>query len=291
MRQWWIKHREQVTAYLFILPFFAFFAVFMLCALFEGVLTSMQHQTFRAVRFVWLDNYVKLFSDPVFLQATFNTVAYVAVIVTATLVLAVWIAGTVFDASLRLIGFVRVAYYIPTIASMVVMSIIWYCLLNPTSGVVPYALSLLGVGNVNLLSDPDLVFWTVCFVVVFTNIGTAIILYLSAMMGVPMEILEAADIDGATRLQKLRYVLLPSVQGTTGYLMVTNIVAVLKIFAIIKLLTAGGPNYRTTSMMYYLYTNAFQFNKIGLASASGVILFLLAALISVPRMMKLLRDM
>lgn len=286
-----VYRKEELAGYGFILPYAAFFCVFMLYGLYDGIRTSMVVQQFRRPeRFCGLDHYISLFRDEHFIQAIVNTLGFVLIIVSLTFLLSVWISSTVFDKSIRFLSFIRVSYYIPTIASMVVMSIIWYCLLNTTSGMVPYYLKQCGFGTVNFLGDPNLAYGTVCLAVIFMNLGTAIVLYLAAMMGVSSEMLEAADIDGATRFQKIIHVLLPSVSGTTSYILVTNVVGVLKIFAVINLLTAGGPNYRTTSMMYFLYQSAFRYNNMGLASACGIIMFLFTVLISIPRMSRLVRD-
>lgn len=286
-----IRVGEALIGYGFILPYAIFFGVFMAYALANGIWTSLQHKTFRTSYFCGLDNYIELFSDSTFILSVLNTLGFVIIIVSLTFILSIWISSTIFDKSIRYMSFVRAAYYIPNICSMVVMSVVWACLLNTTSGVVPWLLRKMGFGTVNFLGDPNLAFGTVCVAVVFTNLGTAIVLYLAAMMGVSTEMLEAAEIDGATRFQKIRYILLPSVRGTTDYIFVTNVVAVLKIFAIIRLLTAGGPNYRTTTMMYYLYLNAFNYNEMGVASACGVIMFIVAVIISIPRMKKMIQEM
>src|SRR5699024_10691841 len=111
----------------------------------------------------------------------------------------------------------------------------------------------------------------VIFVTFATNVGQAIILYIAAMIGLPEEVFEAAEMDGAGRFTIIRKILIPMVKPTTIYIVIMNIIAVLKIFVVIQLLTGGGPNNATTTLMYYLYNNAFIYNRLGVASAVGVI--------------------
>lgn len=156
-------------------------------------------------------------------------------------------------------------------------------LLNPANGLISYLLGNAGVEEVNLLGSSTWVMPTIIFVTFVGNVGQSIILYIAAMIGIPEDYFEAAQIDGATRWQRMTKILVPLVRPTTLYLIVINIIAVLKIFVVIQLLTGGGPNNSSVTMMYYLYQNAFVYNNTGVAAAVGVIMFIVALLLSVPQ--------
>lgn len=282
--------KESLSGYLFILPQFLFFGVFILYPVFLGFRISLFETSYQNETFVGLDNYRYLFSDPVFRQSIVNTVLFIVGIVFMTIVFALFVSTTVFDKNNKYVSFIRTSYYLPVMVSMVVMSIIWNFFLNPASGLVTYMLRQTGVTNVNLLGNPNTVLWVIIFVTFVGNVGQAIMLYIATMIGIPKDYFEAADIDGASRWQKIRRIVLPIVQPTTIYLIITNIVMVLKIFVVIQLLTGGGPNNASVTLMYLLYQHAFQYNNTGIAAAIGVIMFLIALLLSLPQLRGFLKS-
>jgi multiple sugar transport system permease protein len=161
---------------------------------------------------------------------------------------------------------------------------VWGFLLNPANGLIPYVAKQLDFSNVNFLGNPHTVLPVIIFVTFATNVGQAIILYIASMIGVPKDLFEAAEVDGASRTTIIFKILIPMVKPTTYYLIIMNIIAVLKIFVVIQLLTGGGPNNASTTLMYFLYNNAFKYNQLGVASAVGVIMFLITLLLSVPQL-------
>jgi multiple sugar transport system permease protein len=239
--------------------------------------------------FVGFDNFINLFSDPIFIKSVVNTIFFVAAIVILTIVFALFVATTVYDKNSKYVSFIRGSYYLPVMVSMVVMSIIWNFLLNPSNGLISYMLGNMGVKDVNLLGNPNTGMSVIIFVTFIGNVGQAIILYLATMIGLPEDYFEAAQLDGATRWQRIRHILIPLMKPTTAYLTVINIIAVLKIFVVIQLLTGGGPNNGSVTMMYYLYQNAFVYNNTGVASAIGVLMFIIALLLSMPQLKSFLK--
>ncbi|MFC4098105.1 carbohydrate ABC transporter permease [Paenibacillus xanthanilyticus] len=282
--------QANLTGYLFILPQMAIFLLFLVYPIVEGIRLSLYQINYQDERFVGLDNYAALFSDPVFYKALLNTVVFVVFIVLLTVLFALFAASAVFDKNAKYVSFIRGSYYIPVMVSMVVMSMVWSFLLNPASGLISYLAREAGAGQGNLLGGGKTVMPVIIFVTFATNVGQAIILYIAAMIGVPKDLFEAAEVDGASRWQTIRHILIPSVQPSTVYITIINIIAVLKIFVVIQLLTGGGPNNGSVTLMYYLYNNAFKFNQLGTASAVGVIMFLITLLLSVPQLRSMLRQ-
>lgn len=275
--------KEHLTGYLFITPQILLFLIFLVYPIMEGIRLSLYKINYQNEIFVGLDNYIRLFSDPVFIKSTINTVILVVCIVALTVIFAMFVASAIFDKNAKYVSFIRGAYYIPVMVSMVVMSMIWSFLLNPANGLISYAARQLEM-NVNFLGDTHWVLPVIIFVTFATNVGQAIILYIASMIGVPKELFEAAEVDGAGRMKIIFKIILPMVRPTTIYIIIMNIIAVLKIFVVIQLLTGGGPNNASTTMMYYLYNNAFKYNQLGIASAVGVIMFLITLVLSTPQL-------
>lgn len=282
--------KENLMGYLFILPQLLVFLLFLVYPIFEGVRLSFFQINYQSEKFVGLDNYVRLFSDPVFFKAIFNTVIFVVFIVVLTVGFSLFVASAVFDKNAKYVSIIRGSYYIPVMVSMVVMSMVWSFLLNPANGLISYGVRELGFGNINLLGNPATVMPVIILVTFATNVGQSIILYIAAMIGVSKELFEAAEVDGANRWQVITRILIPSVKPITLYITITNIIAVLKIFVVIQLLTGGGPNNGSVTLMYYLYNNAFKFNQLGVASAVGVIMFVITLLFSLPQLRSMLKE-
>lgn len=276
--------RDNLTGYSFILPQTILFLVFMLYPIIEGVRLSLFKINYNTETFVGLDNYKTLFSDPVFVQSIFNTVIFVVFIVALTVFFGLFVASSVFDKNAKYVSFIRGSYYIPFMVSMVVMTMVWNFLLNPANGLIPFFARELSLPTVNFLGDKDLVKPVIIFITFTINVGQAIILYIAAMIGIPKSLFEAAEVDGVGRFHMITKILVPLVKPTTIYIIVINIIAVLKIFVVIQLLTGGGPNNASTTLMYYLYNNAFKYNRLGVAAAVGVIMFLITLVLSIPQL-------
>ena len=280
------KHvlKENLTGYLFVAPQLILFLIFLVYPIIEGIRLSFYRINYTNEVFVGFENYQKLFQNPVFIKSTINTLVFVIFIVALTVIFALFVSAAVFDKNAKYVSFIRGAYYIPVMVSMVVMSMIWSFLLNPANGLIPYVAKLMEMSSINFLGNPKTVLPVIIFVTFATNVGQAIILYIASMIGVPKDLFEAAEVDGASRMTIIFKILIPMVKPTTLYIIIINIIAVLKIFVVIQLLTGGGPNNASNTLMWFLYNNAFKFNQLGIASAVGVIMFLITILLSVPQL-------
>ncbi|WP_336787710.1 carbohydrate ABC transporter permease [Paenibacillus sp. MMO-177] len=282
--------KENLTGYLFILPQMLIFLAFLVYPILEGIRLSFYKINYQNESFVGFDNYAALFNDPVFFKALVNTVVFVVFIVLLTVGFALFVASAIFDKNAKYVSFIRGSYYIPVMVSMVVMSMVWSFLLNPANGLISYFAREAGLGTVNLLGNTQTVMPVIIFVTFAGNVGQSIILYIASMIGVSKDLFEAAEVDGASRWQVITKILIPSVQPTTIYITIINIIAVLKIFVVIQLLTGGGPNNGSVTLMYYLYNNAFKYNQLGIASAVGVIMFAITLLLSIPQLKAMLKQ-
>ena len=273
---------ESIAGFLFVLPQLLFFAVFTIYPIFEGFRISLYKTTAVENTFVGLQNYITLFQDPFFQKSVLNTVFLVVVVTGGMLLLGMIISLAIFDKSPRYVSFVRSSIYLPVIVSAVVMGMVWKFLLNPANGLVNYYLGKASSGTINLLGNPKTVLWVIAFVTIVASVGTCVIMYVATMNGISGEMLEAARVDGASKLQISLKIIIPLVKATTLYLTVTTVISILKLFVIIQLLSDGGPNNASMSMMYYLYRNAFNYNKKNIAAAVGVLMFIMAVIIALP---------
>ena len=258
------KTLEKNSGYLFIAPQMILVLLFIIIPVFKGFQMSAYSKYGRTEVFVGLDNFKFLLEDPIFRKAIFNTVFFIAAIVIVTIIFALFVSTTVFDKNSKYLSLIRTSYYLPVMVSMLVMSVIWKMLLNPANGVITWMLGGIGFEGINLLGNPSTVMPVIVFVTFVGNVGQAILIYLA--------------------------IIIPLVKPTTLYLIITNIVAVLKIFVVIQQLTGGGPNNASVTMMYYLYQNAFVYNRSGVSAAIGVLMFVIALVLSIPQMKSYLKE-
>lgn len=271
------------TGWLFLLPQLMFFSIFTIYPVFEGFRISLYDTTYVTETFVGLQNYIDLFHDKIFLMAVKNTLFLTVVVVPATLLLGLFISIAIFDKRSRYISAVRSLYYLPVIVSNTVMAMVWNFLLNPASGLVNYLVGQAGGTKVNLLGSRSHVLWVIAFVTIVASVGQTVIMYVAAMIGIPGDLFDAAKVDGASKAKWSFRIVIPLVKPTTLYLTVINTISIMKLFVIIQLLTDGGPNNASMTMMYYLYRNAFVYDKTNLAAAIGVFMLLLSILLVIPQ--------
>jgi multiple sugar transport system permease protein len=272
MKRAFINNKD---GFIFIAPQMFLFLTFIIFPIFEGIRISFYKTSLNSRVWVGLNNYIELFSDEIFQKSVAHTMLFVFWTTFLVVLFGFIISSSLFDKNIKYVSFVRGCYYLPAIMSMVVLSIIWIWLLNPAMGLINYYMSLAGLEPVNFLGSPKIALPILIFMCVLNNIGQAVVLYVAAMVGVSSSMLESAEIDGASRLQKKLYIIAPSTVSVTKYLIIINMINVIKVFVVIDLMTSGGPYYSTITMMYMYYTQAFKFYNVGRASAIGIIMFVI----------------
>ena len=281
-KSFWKQLKKQRAGYLFILPQFLLFMGLMIYPMLNGFRLSLYKITLKKNVFVGLGNYQKLLQDEFFIRAIGNTILFVICIVTLTVVVGIGVSALIFDKNPKFVSFIRACYYIPVAVSMTVMAVTWSFLFGAANGLINYLISLVGMGPVTWLGDAKLVMPIIIFVTFVSNVGQAIVLYVAAMVGIPLDILEAAEVDGVTPWLRFTKIILPLVRPTSLYVLISQTIAVVKIYVVIQLLTNGGPNHASVTLMYYLYEKAFiNTNQMGEAAAIGVIMFLICLVMSV----------
>ena len=221
--------------------------------------------------FAGAENYERMLSDGTLhavLRATFwFSIGVVVLNISLALILAVLLNQKVPGTT-----FFRVAFFAPVVVSLVAWTIVWGFLLQADGGI-NQALGLFGIDGPNWLRGNVTAMVAVVVVQVFKNVGLNMVLFLSALQGVPEEINEAAKTDGAGALRRFWSITIPMISPTILLVSILTIVGSLETFALIDVLTQGGPGYTTTVLVYYVYRQAFEFNQFGYASAVALLLF------------------
>ena len=279
--------KRTLTPYLFVSPAMLLLVAFGIFPILVAAVISTTNMNISGfvrpqnIKFIGLENYVTLFNDPKFWQALWNTGGFAVLGVPAIVVLSLAVAlllnrsGNVFFQTLRSF------YFIPAITAIVAVSLIWGYLYNTQFGFFNYVLSLVGIPEVQWLSDPILSKFSVGLVAVWRGMGLNTIIFLAALQGVPKEYLEAASIDGAGEWRKTFMITLPLLRFAIFFVSVTTTISWLQFFDEPFVLTDGGPLGATTSMSIFLYKEGFRLNQFGYASAGSLVLFAIIAVITV----------
>lgn len=276
-----VARREWLAAYLFLLPAAIFFITFVIYPMIDGILMSFQNYTLRNSEWIGLENYRKIFADPIFRKSLMNTLILVLGNVPCVLVFSLFVAVTVYKRSSKIRSFFRSVFYLPAIASVVSITVVWGWILHPNYGILNYIIESLGGTGKLWLSDPKLAKWAILIILVTLSVGQPIVLYMASLGNVPKDYLEAAEIDGANSRQVFWNITWPMLKPTSLYIFIITTINSFQCFSLIQLLTAGGPNYSTTTIMYQVYEKSFTLGQFGLASSMGMVLAVIVIIISV----------
>ncbi len=276
---------ETVTSYLFLAPFLAFFVLFVVYPMFMCIYTSFFDSTMgKEDVFIGFQNYVKLAEDPIFWKALWNTLIIVFVSVPVTCAFSLWVASVISKMNVAATSLYRCIFYLPVVTGSVAVTMVWKWMYNNYYGIFNYILGEQGLGviekNINWLGDPKYALGCIILILLTTSVGQPIVLYVSALDNVDKSLVEAAEVDGATQMQAFWRIKWPQMMPTTLYILVITTINSFQCFALIQLLTSGGPSNSTMTIMYYIYYNAFKLYKYGYGNAMGVILAIIIAILS-----------
>jgi multiple sugar transport system permease protein len=289
-----LARREAIVAYVILLPNIIGFVVFILGPiLFNLPISLLEWSGFSPLeqaKFIGLQNFVTAINDVLFRKAVFNTLYYTFTSVPIGVALALFFA-VILNQRLRGVGVYRTIFFIPVAAMLVATAMVWNWLLDANYGLINFVLqtaadgfnSVLGGLHLSLwqyalpgwTADPDWAMPAIILVAIWKTLGFNIIFFLAGLQQIPDMYYEAATIDGASRWQKFWQITLPLVSPTTFFVVVIAIINSFQVFDQVYVMTQGGPAHATTTMVLYLYQNAFSFNKMGYAAAQAWFLFAL----------------
>jgi multiple sugar transport system permease protein len=265
--------REWVTAYLFLAPYVFFLAVFIVGALLLALYYSFtSYDLLSDPKVVGLANYEKAIGDDVFLHALRNVGTYTLVVVPLQTALALAMAA-ILDQKLPLRRFFRVAWYLPCVASSVVVTLIFMWLFLP-DGFINYALSLLGMPvRINWLGEEATALPSIMVMNIWATASMQMLIFLAALQDVPQPIYEAASLDGAGPVRTFFQITVPLLRPAIFLVVVLGSIGCFQLYDQVKIATNGGPNDATLTVTYLLWREGFRDLNMGYASALGVILF------------------
>lgn len=278
-----LVRRETVAGYAFMLPSLIFFLGFVIYPMVQCVYTSFFDATMnREDIFIGLANYKELFQDTVFLGALKNTVLIVVVSVPVVCAFSLWVSSVIYNLRGPVCSAFRCIFYLPVVTGSVAVTVVWKWMFNNYYGIFNYLGTSTGLleKNINWLGDEKYAIWCIILILLTTSVGQPIVLYVSALNNVDQSLVEAAEVDGAARFQCFWKIKWPQIMPTTLYILVITTINSFQCFALIQLLTSGGPNHATDTVMYYIYYSAFTLYKYGYANAMGVVLAICIALLS-----------
>ncbi|MGN0330834.1 MAG: carbohydrate ABC transporter permease [Kineothrix sp.] len=278
-----IRMRETLVSYLFLAPVLIFFIIFVLVPMGMGLLTSFFNYTMQDFTFIGIDNYVRMFKDPVFVKSLKNTLIIVVGSVPVVVAFALFVASQTYERNAFTRSFFRCVFFLPVVTGTVAVVVVWKWIYDPLSGIMNYVLNdALGIieRDIMWLGDKKYALISIIIILLTTAVGQPIILYIASMGNIDKSLVEAAEVDGANKFQVFWSIKWPSLLPTTLYIVVITTINSFQCFSLIQLLTSGGPNYSTTTLMYYLYEKAFKLSEYGYANTIGVFLAVMIGLIS-----------
>jgi multiple sugar transport system permease protein len=227
----------------------------------------------KAPRWVGLQNYVRLFTgDDLFWKSLWNTVYYTLMSVPAGLLVA-FVLALALNVKVRGMSIYRTIYFLPTLVPSVALAILWVWLFNPQYGVLNSALDLLGLPPLGWISDPKTAMPSLVLMSLWV-VGGTVVIFLAGLQDVPVQLYEAAEIDGAGVLQKVWFVTIPMMTPVILFNLLTGIIGSLQTFTQAYIMTNGGPANATLFYVLHLYRSGFQYVQMGYASALAWILFI-----------------
>ena len=285
-----LQRREDVAGYLFMLPSLIFFVGFVIIPMFICIFTSLtasnMNDTTMFGQFVGLKNFAKLFEDKVFQKGLVNTFIIVIVSVPTVCAFSLWVGSAIYKLNNVALSAFRCIFYLPVVTGSVAVTVVWRWMYDNYTGILNTALKGAGLieQNINWLGDPKTALGCIIVILFTTSVGQPIVLYVSALGNVDTTLIEAAEVDGATDLQVFWKVKWPQMMPTTLYILVITTINSFQCFALIQLLTQGGPNHSTDTVMYYIYYTAFKLTEqaghFGYANAMGVVLAIFIGIMS-----------
>ncbi len=270
----------------FMLPAVILLIIFMVIPFLMAFGLSFTNQRLisgpRGTQFIGMTNYHRMMDDEVFWTGLKNNGIFVLVVVPFQTALALALALLV-NIKIKASKFFRAIYFIPTITTMVVVSVIWSFLYHP-EGLINGFLNWLSLGTwsqIDFLNNTGTAFPAIMLMSIWQGVGFQMLIYLAALQEIPASFYEAAELDGANLWQQFRYITLPQLKNTTTFVIIATTILAFRLFTQVFVMTSGGPRNSTYTVMLHIYNTAFKRLNIGYASALTVVFFVIILIISI----------
>lgn len=274
-----VNNSQKTAAYFFILPALILLILFLVCPMvtsFRYSFTDYNIMRPDRISFNGIDNYIELIKDSNFLKAIINTFEFAIKVVPLQCVLALALAMFV-NNQLKGVSIFRTAYFSPQVTSMVVIAILWVVLYNsnPSSGLLNAILVKIGIEPIGFLTNPKAAMNSIVFMSAWQGAGYQMMILLAGLQAIPGEHYEAASIDGAAKWQSFFYITLPGLRNVIKYVIMITTIQALKLFTQPYVMTQGGPQNSTKTIVYYIYEQGFQNRNFGYACAIAVLFLII----------------
>lgn len=267
-----LRRREAVWCYVFMAPAVIGVLVFAIGPMIASLwLSFTDYDMLSSPEWIGTKNYVKLVGDKLFQKSLSVTMLYAVVVVPGT-ILAGLVVAILLNAKIPAMGFFRSAYYLPSVIGGVAVARVWAMLYNTDHGLFNLILGLFGIEGPGWLTDERWAIWSLIFMGIW-GFGGTMLIYLAGLQGIPKELYEAAEVDGASKMSQHLYITVPMLSGVTFFNLVMGIIGALQVFAEPFVLTQGKPNNSTLLVPLYLYRVAFDYLEMGYASAIAWVVF------------------
>lgn len=279
------KKSERKAAYIFIIPAVVLLAAFLLYPALQTVryaFTDYNIMRPDRIKFCGLNNFIELFQDKDFWIAVKNTLHFTILVVPFQTVLALALALLI-SSRRKGVSIFRAAYFSPQVTSMVVVAILWTVLYNsnPSSGLLNALFVKLGMEPCGFLNDPKTAMNSIIFISAWQGAGYQMMIFLAGLQGIPKDQYEAASIDGAGRVKSFFYVTLPGLKNVISYVIMITVIQAMKLFTQPYVMTKGGPQNSTRTLVYYVYEQGFQKRNFGYACAVAAVFFVIVISLSI----------
>jgi multiple sugar transport system permease protein len=265
--------REAIWGYLFIAPNFLIILFFTIIPVFFSLYISLTNWTILGTpHFIGLENYQNIFSDKLARETFFNTFYFTAVSVPINVFLTLLLA-VLLNQKIKGIAFFRTAFYLPVISATVAVSLMFMWILA-NNGLMNQILGSLGVEPIRWLTNPNIAMNTVIGVTIWKGLGLNMIIFLAALQDIPKELLEAASVDGANRIQKFFKITIPLLSPVIFFVTITGVIGSFQSFDLVYNMTKGGPGHATTVIGYYIWKQAFDYMHMGYGASLAYIVFI-----------------
>lgn len=275
-----LMYKDGTWAFVLLLPNIVCFLIFMLFPVVASFLLSFTAwDLLTPMRWIGTANYMELFRDETFIKVFWNTIYFSAVSVPLGIVISLFLAIAL-DQNIAGKKLYRAAYFLPVISSMVAVAVVWQWIYNPEYGALNYFLGLFHIQGPNWLTSTVWAMPAIIITSVWKGLGFNMLIFLAGLQSISDSYYEAADIDGARWIDKFWYITVPLLSPTTFFVTVMAFIHSFQVFDSVYLMTEGGPARSTSVIVHYLYENAFQYFRMGYASAMAYVLFFIVLVIT-----------
>jgi ABC-type sugar transport system permease subunit len=279
-----LRSKQGLTAYLLLAPGLLMYVPFHfvpIIGVFFLSLVSWKGYSFATIRWAGAGNYLSMLRDQYFGWALWHNIQFVVIVVVVQTVIALSLA-MLLERKPPGSNFFRGIYFMPTVLSLVVVGLLFNFVLSPSHGLLNSLLRLLGARSTPVwLGDSKIALFILMVVHMWKEFGLSMFLFIAGLETIPLELFDAAKVDGAGPWKVFRNVILPLLKETTTVVVILSTINCFKLFDLVMVMTKGGPFFATEVLATRMYTQSFKYGKIGYGSAIAIVLFVITFLISV----------